>query len=123
MKDGYLVVNGNKVCVFVERNLENLKWDVVGVEIVLDCIGIFIDFDNVFVYIKVGVKKVVIFVFLKIVFMFVMGVNYIDVKLIDIIVFNVLCIINCLVLLVKVIYDNLGIVEGLMMIVYVIIVM
>ncbi len=114
VKDGHLVVNGNKVRVTAERNPENLKWDAVGAEIVLDCTGIFTDLDNASAHIKAGAKKVVISAPSKTAPMFVMGVNHTDVKPTDTIVSNASCTTNCLAPLAKVIHDNLGIVEGLM---------
>lgn len=114
VEDGHLVVNGKKVRVSAERNPENLKWDAVGAEIVLDCTGIFTDLDNASAHIKAGAKKVVISAPSKTAPMFVMGVNHKDVKPTDTIVSNASCTTNCLAPLAKVIHDNLGIVEGLM---------
>jgi glyceraldehyde 3-phosphate dehydrogenase len=114
VKDGHLVVNGKKVRVSAERNPENLKWNEVEAEIVLDCTGIFTDLDNASAHIKAGAKKVVISAPSKTAPMFVMGVNHKDVKPTDTIVSNASCTTNCLAPLAKVIHDNLGIVEGLM---------
>ena len=114
VKDGHLVVNGKNIRVTAERNPENLKWDAVGAEIVLDCTGIFTDLDNASAHIKAGAKKVVISAPSKTAPMFVMGVNHKDVKSTDTIVSNASCTTNCLAPLAKVIHDNLGIVEGLM---------
>ncbi|TYA69345.1 glyceraldehyde 3-phosphate dehydrogenase NAD-binding domain-containing protein, partial [Seonamhaeicola marinus] len=41
IKNGNLVVNGNEIRITAERNPEDLKWDAVGAEVVLDCTGIF----------------------------------------------------------------------------------
>src|SRR5690554_2231584 len=41
VKDGTLVINGKTIRVTAERNRENLKWDEVGAEIVMECTGIF----------------------------------------------------------------------------------
>ena len=114
VKDGHLVVNGKNIRVTAERNPENLKWDAVGAEIVLDCTGIFTDLDNASAHIKAGAKKVVISAPSKTAPMFVMGVNHKDVKPTDTVVSNASCTTNCLAPLAKVIHDNLGIVEGLM---------
>lgn len=119
---GDLLVNGKKICLIQECDLFNLKWDEVGVDVVIELIGLFLIKDIVQKYIDVGVKKVIMLVLLKDdILMFVFGVNdkiYVG----QVIVFNVLCIINCLVLLVKVINDKWGIKCGLMIIVYVVIV-
>lgn len=122
VKDGYLIVNGKKIRVIVERDSVNLKWDEVGVDVVVEVIGLFLIDEIVRKYIIVGAKKVVMIgSFKDNISMFVKGVNF-DKYVGQDIVFNVFCIINCLVSLVKVINDNFGIIEGLMIIVYVIIV-
>lgn len=71
-------------------------------------------------YLEVGVKKVIIFVFVNEEdIIIVMGVNEdkYDVVNYDVI-FNVFCIINCFVLFVKVFNDKFGIKCGMMIIVY-----
>ncbi len=114
VKDGHLVVNGKTVRVTAERNPEDLKWDAVGAEIVIDCTGIFTSLDTANAHIKAGAKKVVISAPSKDAPMFVMGVNHMDVRPEDVIVSNASCTTNCLAPMAKVIDDNLGIVEGLM---------
>lgn len=70
-------------------------------------------------YFDVGVKKVLIFVFVGEMKIIVYNVNDDILDGNDIIVFVVLCIINCFVLMVKVLYDSFGIEVGMMMIIYV----
>ena len=41
VKDGKLIVNGNEVRITAERNPEDLKWDEIGAEYVIDATGIF----------------------------------------------------------------------------------
>lgn len=114
VKDGHLVVNGKTVRVSAERNPEDLKWDEVGAEIIIDCTGIFTTLDTADAHIKAGAKKVVISAPSKDAPMFVMGVNHQDVTAADTIVSNASCTTNCLAPMAKVIDDNLGIIEGLM---------
>jgi glyceraldehyde 3-phosphate dehydrogenase len=114
VKDGHLVVNGKTVRVTAERNPEDLKWDEVGAEIIIDCTGIFTTLDTADAHIKAGAKKVVISAPSKDAPMFVMGVNHMDVKATDTIVSNASCTTNCLAPMAKVIDDNLEIIEGLM---------
>jgi len=114
VENGHLVVNGKTVRVSAERNPEDLKWDEVGAEIIIDCTGIFTTLDTADAHIKAGAKKVVISAPSKDAPMFVMGVNHNDVKATDTIVSNASCTTNCLAPMAKVIDDNLGIVEGLM---------
>ncbi|MDA1176920.1 MAG: glyceraldehyde 3-phosphate dehydrogenase N-terminal domain-containing protein, partial [Bacteroidetes bacterium] len=41
VKNGNLVVNGKEIRISSERNPEDLKWDAVGADVVMDCTGIF----------------------------------------------------------------------------------
>ncbi|UKM63777.1 type I glyceraldehyde-3-phosphate dehydrogenase [Flavobacteriaceae bacterium GSB9] len=114
IKDGNLVVNGNEIRITAERNPEDLKWDAVGAEVVLDCTGIFTTLDKAQAHIKAGAKKVAISAPSADAPMFVMGVNHDKITAEDTIVSNASCTTNCLAPLAKVINDNFGIVEGLM---------
>lgn len=114
VKDGDLVVNGKKIRVTSEKNPENLTWDKVGAEIVIDCTGIFKEIDSASAHLKAGAKKVVISAPSKTAPMFVMGVNHKEVKESDTIISNASCTTNCLAPMAKIISDNLGIVEALM---------
>ncbi len=112
--NGNLVVNGNEIRITAERNPEDLKWDQVGAEIVLDCTGIFTTLELAQKHITAGAKKVAISAPSKDAPMFVMGVNNDKITADDTIVSNASCTTNCLAPLAKVIDDNFGIVEGLM---------
>lgn len=112
--NGHLVVDGKTVRVTAERNPSELKWDDAGVDIVVDCTGIFTTLDTAQAHLDAGAKKVVISAPSKDAPMFVMGVNHQDVKPEDKIVSNASCTTNCLAPMAKVIHDNLTIVEGLM---------
>ena len=114
VKDGSLFVDGNKIRVTSEKNPADLKWDEAGVEVVLDCTGIFTDLDNAKAHLDAGARKVVISAPSKTAPMFVMGVNHKDVTADQNIVSNASCTTNCLAPLAKVIDDEFGLVEGLM---------
>ena len=114
VKDGNLVVNGKNIRITAEKNPEDLKWGDVGVDVVVDCTGIFKEKDSASAHLKAGAKKVVISAPSKTAPMFVMGVNHQDVKPEDTIVSNASCTTNCLAPLAKVIDDEFGLVEGLM---------
>ena len=114
VKNGNLVVNGNEIRVSAERNPEDLKWDAVGAEVVLDCTGIFTNLEGAQKHITAGAKKVAISAPSADAPMFVMGVNHKNITAADTIVSNASCTTNCLAPIAKVINDKFGIVEGLM---------
>jgi len=114
VKGGKLIVNGKEIRITAERNPEDLKWDAVGVDVVLDCTGIFTTLDKAQAHIKAGAKKVAISAPSADAPMFVMGVNDDKIKTTDTIVSNASCTTNCLAPIAKVIEDNFGIAEGLM---------
>ncbi|WP_418604467.1 type I glyceraldehyde-3-phosphate dehydrogenase [Hwangdonia sp.] len=113
-KNGNLVVNGNEIRITAERNPEDLKWDEVGAEVILDCTGIFTKLEGAQKHIAAGAKKVAISAPSADAPMFVMGVNHKDITAADTIVSNASCTTNCLAPLAKVINDEFGIAEGLM---------
>ncbi len=112
--NGNLVVNGNEIRITAERNPEDLKWDAVGAEVVLDCTGIFTNLEGAQKHITAGAKKVAISAPSADAPMFVMGVNHKDITAADTIVSNASCTTNCLAPIAKVLNDKFGIVEGLM---------
>ncbi len=114
VKNGQLIVDGRTIRVTAERNPEDLKWDMVGADVVIDCTGIFTELNSASTHLAAGAKKVVISAPSKDAPMFVMGVNHKDVKATDTIVSNASCTTNCLAPLAKIINDEYGIVEGFM---------
>ncbi|WP_166965242.1 type I glyceraldehyde-3-phosphate dehydrogenase [Yeosuana marina] len=114
VKNGNLIVNGNEIRVTAERNPEDLKWDAIGVDVVLDCTGIFTSLEGAQKHITAGAKKVAISAPSADAPMFVMGVNHKEINASHTIVSNASCTTNCLAPLAKVINDNFGIIEGLM---------
>jgi len=114
-KDGHLIVNGKTIRVTAEKDPANLKWDEVGVEVVLECTGFFLTQELAQKHIDAGAKKVVLSAPAKDnTPTFVMGVNHKELKADQTIVSNASCTTNCLAPMVKVLNDNFGIVEGLM---------
>lgn len=114
VKNGHLVVNGKEIRVTSEKNPEDLKWDEAGVDIVMECTGIFTGKEGAGKHLTAGAKKVVISAPSKDLPMYVMGVNHKDIKAEDTLISNASCTTNCLAPLAKVVNDKFGLVEGLM---------
>jgi len=112
--NGQLVVNGQSIRVTSERNPEDLKWNELEVDYVIESTGLFTSAEKAQAHLTAGAKKVVISAPSPDAPMFVMGVNNQSYSPDMDIVSNASCTTNCLAPIVKVLHDNWGIVEGLM---------
>jgi len=112
--DGKLVVDGNSITVFSERDPSAIPWGSVGAKYVVESTGVFTTLEKARAHHKGGAEKVIISAPSADAPMFVMGVNEgsynNDMKIVS----NASCTTNCLAPLAKVINDNFGILEGLM---------
>ena len=110
-----LIVNGKTIRVTAEKDPNNLKWNEVGAEYIVESTGLFLTTESAQAHINAGAKKVILSAPPKDdTPMFVMGVNHKELTD-DITIFsNASCTTNCLAPLAKVIHDNFGIAEGLM---------
>ncbi len=114
-EDG-LIINGKKVYITGERNLDNVPWDQYDIDIVIESTGKFRDRESAQKHLAKGVKKVIITAPGKDEdITIVMGVNdnLYDPETHDIIS-NASCTTNCLAPFTKVLNDKFGIVKGLM---------
>ncbi len=111
-----MIVNGDKIRVFAERNPANLPWGELNVDVVLECTGFFTTKEKASAHITAGAKKVIISapggkdVDATIVF----GVNHGVLKATDTVISNASCTTNCLAPIAKPLNDAIGIVNGLM---------
>ncbi|MCK9422430.1 MAG: type I glyceraldehyde-3-phosphate dehydrogenase [Bacteroidales bacterium] len=114
----FLVINGKKIKVMAEKDPANLPWSTLGVEIVLECTGIFRNREKMSKHLTAGAKKVLLSVpsdnASDVDATIVIGVNdntlTRDMKLIS----NASCTTNCLAPVAKVLNDSFGIKRGLM---------
>jgi len=112
--DGKLVVDGNTITVFSERDPTAIPWSSVGAKYVVESTGVFTTLEKAGAHHKGGAEKVIISAPSADAPMFVMGVNEDSYSNEMKIVSNASCTTNCLAPLAKVINDNFGILEGLM---------
>ncbi|RUA27681.1 MAG: type I glyceraldehyde-3-phosphate dehydrogenase [Bacteroidetes bacterium] len=113
-----LVINGNAIRVYSERNPADLPWGDLGVDIVVECTGIFRKREQLNMHLEAGAKKVVLSVPSAaaddVDKTIVLGVNDDTLTADDKLVSNASCTTNCLSPIAKVLHDNFKIKSGLM---------
>lgn len=114
--DDALIVNGKSISAYSERNPEALPWSDLGVDLVLECTGIFVSKDKAGMHLKAGAKDVLISAPAKgdDVQTIVLGVNDDELDRRANVFSNASCTTNCLAPVVKLVDENFGIVEGAM---------
>ncbi len=115
IKDGNLVVNGKNIRVTSEMDPNNLKWNEVDAEYVVESTGIFLTKEKAQAHINAGAKYVVMSAPSKDdTRMYVCGVNHETYTKGEQFVSNASCTTNCLAPITKVLNDKFGVLEGLM---------
>src|SRR5688572_774283 len=113
---GDLVIKGDRIKVFAERDPAKLPWGQHGVDVVLECTGLFTSKAKAGAHLAGGAKKVIISapgekdIDATVVY----GVNHQTLKASDQVISNASCTTNCLAPLAKVLHEKIGIVHGLM---------
>lgn len=115
VKDGRIVVDGHEVQVLAERDPAKLPWGQLGVDIVLECTGLFASRDKAAAHLKGGAKKVLISApagdaDLTVVY----GVNHDKLAAEHSVVSNASCTTNCLAPVAHVLNQTVGIERGFM---------
>ncbi len=113
---GDLLVNGDRVKVFAERDPAKLPWGELGVDVVLECTGLFTTKAKAGAHIAGGARKVIISApgGADVDGTFVYGVNHDQLKASHTVISNASCTTNCLAPLAKVLHAKVGLVHGLM---------
>ena len=113
---GDLIVAGDRIKVFAVRNPAELPWAVLGVDVVLECTGLFTTKEKAGAHLAAGAKKVLISapggkdVDATVVY----GVNHEVLRASHTVVSNASCTTNCLAPLVQPLHRGIGVVKGLM---------
>lgn len=114
--EGGFRVNGKEIKTFENPNPKELPWGDLDIDVVLECTGFFADKEKAHAHIDAGAKKVLISApasgDLKTI---VYNVNHDELDGSEEIVSGASCTTNCLAPMAKVLNDEFGIVEGLMM--------
>ena len=111
-----IIVNGDRIKVFAERDPAKLPWGELGVEVVFECTGFFRTRETAGKHIEAGAKKVVISApgGADIDCTFVYGVNHDKLTADHNIISNASCTTNCLAPLVKPLHESIGVKHGIM---------
>ncbi len=111
-----MVVNGDRIRVFAERDPARLPWGELGVDIVLESTGLFTTRETAGKHLQGGARKVIISapggkdIDATIVY----GVNHKTLKSSDTIISNASCTTNCLAPLVQPLHEKIGVEHGIM---------
>jgi len=114
-EDGYIIVGDHKIKCLSEKDPSKLPWGEMGVDIVMECTGVFSAADKAKVHLDCGAKRVLVSApsdgaDKTIVF----GVNDNTLTPEDKIVSNASCTTNCLAPVLKVLDEQFGVVDGWM---------
>ncbi|QOC22410.1 type I glyceraldehyde-3-phosphate dehydrogenase [Wenzhouxiangella sp. AB-CW3] len=111
----HMIVNGDKIRVLAERDPSKLPWSELGVDVVMECTGLFASKDKASAHLSAGARKVLISAPAgKDLPTIVYGVNHGILKEGDDIISNASCTTNCLSPVVKPLHEKIGLESGLM---------
>ncbi|HEY8364483.1 MAG TPA: type I glyceraldehyde-3-phosphate dehydrogenase [Haloplasmataceae bacterium] len=114
-KESAIVVDGKEIPIYAEKDPKQLPWGQLGVDVVLECTGVFTDKEKAETHIAAGAKHVIISAPAKgdlktIVY----NVNHDILDGSETVISGASCTTNCLAPMAKVLHDKFGIVQGFM---------
>src|SRR5574344_1301690 len=114
VEGNYMIVDGNKIQIFAEKDPSQITWGALGVDVVVESTGFFLTEELAAAHLTAGAKKVIMSAPSKDATpMFVYGVN--DKTYAGQTIFsNASCTTNCLAPISKVVDENFGIKRGVM---------
>jgi len=111
----FLVVEQKKIQVFAKNDPSALPWQALGVDIVLECTGVFATKEKASQHLAAGARKVIISAPAgKDIKTVVFNVNHEILSREDQLISAASCTTNCLAPMAKVLHDNFGIISGQM---------
>lgn len=110
----HLQAGGQHIQLFSKSNPDDLPWEKLGVDIVIECTGRFAHREGAERHLKAGAKKVIISAPVedKSIPMVVLGVNDSILDGSETIISNASCTTNCLAPMIQVLEENFGVVKG-----------
>ncbi|HRC67888.1 MAG TPA: glyceraldehyde 3-phosphate dehydrogenase NAD-binding domain-containing protein, partial [Bacteroidales bacterium] len=114
----YLVVNGNKIRIYAEKDPLNLPWKDLSIDVVVESTGVFRTREKMSKHLTAGAKKVALSVPADnaedVDITVVIGVNDHQIRPEHKLISNASCTTNCLAPVAKILHEKFGIVRGLM---------
>ena len=114
VEDKAIVINGKKIAVYAEKDPANLPWKPLGIDVVIESTGFFLDRETAGKHIAAGARKVIISAPPKAddIKTVVLGINDAIISNDDVIISNASCTTNCAAPMIQVLDSNWGLEDG-----------
>lgn len=114
VEDKAIVINGKKIAVYAEKDPANLPWKALGIDVVIESTGLFLDRETAGKHIAAGARKVIISAPPKAddIKTLVLGINDAIISNDDVIISNASCTTNCAAPMIQVLDSNWGLEDG-----------
>lgn len=114
--DTAIFIDDDRIIMLRKKNPIELPWSQLGIDVVLECTGLFTTRKKAYAHLQSGAKKVIISApgSADIDATIVYGINHNILKASDSIISNASCTTNCLVPLIQPLHTEIGVLSGLM---------